>query len=64
MRPPVCYQCGTETPETGTTCPKCGVTIPTDIPNYPRFGGGKIFMIMWVLFIVFVIILAGSWLTM
>ncbi len=64
MRPTVCYQCGVDLEDTGDNCHRCGALISTDIPNYPRFGGGGVIVTIWVLFLVLVAVLAISWFTM
>lgn len=50
--------------ETGENCQRCGAPISTQIPNYPRFGGGGVIITIWILFVVLVIMLAISWFTM
>ncbi len=58
-----CYRCGAQLGESDQVCPRCGIERNENIPNYPRMGGGW-FMVMWVLFIVFIIMLAITWFTM
>ncbi len=64
MRPTVCYSCGADLEETGEHCHRCGAVVPTNIPNYPRFGGGGFIVTIWILFLVLVAVYVISWISM
>ncbi|MDH5459068.1 MAG: hypothetical protein OEY26_10150 [Nitrospinota bacterium] len=56
-----CTQCEKEFDHQLEQCPHCGTPVP--IPNYPRFGGGGVFIAMWVFFVVLIIVLLVSMFT-
>lgn len=51
-----CSQCGKEIEGGQERCPHCGA-VAAPIPNYPRFKGGGVFMVMWIFFVILVAIL-------
>lgn len=59
----LCSKCGAEMSETDDVCNQCG-QIPDHIAKYPRFGGGGVFMVMWVFFIVLIIVMLVSMFSM
>ena len=51
-----CTECEKEFDRDLVNCPHCG-TISKIVPNYPRMGGGKVFMAMWIFFVVLIVVL-------
>jgi len=52
----LCSQCGKEIDSEQERCPHCGA-VAAPIPNYPRFKGGGMFMVMWIFFVILIVIL-------
>ncbi len=57
-----CSQCGKEIDGEQDLCPHCGA-VAKPIPNYPRFKGGGMFMVMWIFFVILIVILLVSMFT-
>lgn len=56
-----CAQCDKDFEDRLDTCPHCGAAS-SQIPNYPRFGGG-VFIAMWIFFVVLIVVLLISMFT-
>jgi len=55
----LCTQCEKKFSDELEHCPNCGALSP-QIPNYPRFKGGGVFMAMWIFFVILIIVLLVS----
>ncbi|NIQ03528.1 MAG: hypothetical protein GWM98_26885 [Nitrospinaceae bacterium] len=55
MEPLFCPECGREIGTQTEQCPHCGKKIISTLPKYPTFGGPRVFLLIWTLFLLLIV---------